>query len=130
MIQSGLYFALGFLVAGFLALMIAPTIWRRAVFLTRKRIESAIPLTANELQADKDKQRAEHAMALRRLEILVEKFRAKSTLDAQNNVQQSEEIKLLKAELASQREFNVDLDKSLLSMNDKMADSGNEIQSL
>lgn len=110
--------------------MIAPTLWRRAVFLTRKRIESAIPLTANELQADKDKQRAEHAMALRKVEILVGKLRAKSTLDAQNNVQQSEQIKLLKAELVSQREFNVDLDKSLLALNDKMASSGLEIQDL
>lgn len=108
--------------------MIAPTIWRRAVFLTRKRIESAVPLTANELQADKDKLRAEHAMALRRVEMLVGKLRAKSTLDAQNNVQQSEEIKLLSADLASQGEVNVSLDKSLLSMNQKLSDNGLEIQ--
>lgn len=110
--------------------MIAPTLWRRAVFLTRKRIESAVPLTANELQADKDKLRAEHAMAQRKLEILIDKLRAKSTLDAQNNVQQSEEIKLLKAELASQGEVNVNLDSSLQSINQKLADSGLEIQDL
>lgn len=130
LIQSGLFFALGFLVAGFLALMIAPAIWRRAVYLTRKRIESAIPLTANELQADKDKLRAEHAMALRREEISVAKLRAKSTLDAQSIVKQSEEIKQLKAELASQTDVNVQLDQSLASMNEQLSSGGLEIQDL
>ena len=44
-IQSILFFVLGFLCAGFLALMVAPAIWRRAVALTRKRIEASVPLT-------------------------------------------------------------------------------------
>ena len=104
--------------AGFLALLVAPSIWRRAVYLTRKRIEGAVPLTANELQADKDKQRAEHAMALRRVEMNVEKLRAKSTLDAQRIVGQSEEIKLLKAEAAAQAEVNAQLERSLESANE------------
>ena len=36
MIQSILFFALGFLCAGFLALMVAPAVWRRAVRLTQE----------------------------------------------------------------------------------------------
>lgn len=69
MIQSILFFLLGFLCAGFLALMIAPAIWRRAVVLTRRRIEASVPLTANEIRAEKDRQRAEYAMMARRLEM-------------------------------------------------------------
>ena len=77
MVQSVLFFVLGFLCAGFLALMIAPAIWRRAVALTRKRIEASIPLTQTEILADKDRVRAEYAMSTRRLEISVKALREK-----------------------------------------------------
>ncbi|RUT93072.1 MULTISPECIES: hypothetical protein [unclassified Mesorhizobium] len=78
MVQSVLFFVLGFLCAGFLALMVAPAIWRRAVTLTRKRVESSIPLTQTEIQADKDRIRAEYAMTTRRLEISVKALREKA----------------------------------------------------
>lgn len=78
LIQSVLFFVFGFLVALFLALLVAPTVWRRAVYLTRKRVEAAVPLTANELQADKDRLRAEHAIELRKANIVLERERAKN----------------------------------------------------
>ncbi|KAA3451912.1 hypothetical protein C7I87_04570 [Mesorhizobium sp. SARCC-RB16n] len=78
MVQSVLFFALGFLCAGFLALMVAPAVWRRAVALTRRRIEASIPLTQAEIQADKDRIRAEYAMSTRRLEINVKTLREKA----------------------------------------------------
>jgi chromosome segregation ATPase len=78
LVQSVLFFVLGFLCAGFLALMVAPAIWRRAVTLTRKRVESSIPLTQTEIQADKDRIRAEYAMTTRRLEISVKALREKT----------------------------------------------------
>jgi chromosome segregation ATPase len=77
-LEGVLYFALGFLAAALLALMVAPAIWRRAVVLTRRRIESSVPLTLNEIQADKDQLRAEFAMSTRRLELSVEKLRSKA----------------------------------------------------
>ncbi|TGQ82420.1 hypothetical protein EN850_07945 [Mesorhizobium sp. M8A.F.Ca.ET.207.01.1.1] len=77
MVQSVLFFTLGFLCAGFLALMVAPAVWRRAVALTRRRIEASIPLTQAEIQADKDRVRAEYAMTTRRLEINVKTLREK-----------------------------------------------------
>lgn len=69
MIQSLLSFIFGVLLAVFLALLAAPAVSRRAVQLTRKRLEASLPMTLNEIQADKDKARAEFAMATRRLEI-------------------------------------------------------------
>ncbi|BCG78636.1 hypothetical protein [Mesorhizobium sp. 113-3-3] len=78
MVQSVLFFALGFLCAGFLALMVAPAVWRRAVALTRRRIEASIPLTQSEIQADKDSIRAEYAMTTRRLEMNVKALREKA----------------------------------------------------
>jgi chromosome segregation ATPase len=77
-IESILFFSLGFLCAGFLALMITPAVWRRAVVLTRKRIEASVPLSLNEIQADKDRMRAEFAMSTRRLEMSIKAFREKA----------------------------------------------------
>jgi len=77
LIQSALYFALGFLSAALLALLVAPPIWRRAMLLTRKHVEAETPLTLNEIQAQRDGLRAEHAMAERKLELALENAREK-----------------------------------------------------
>jgi chromosome segregation ATPase len=66
-----MYFALGLLTAGLLALVIMPAIWRRAVRLTRARVEAAMPMTLAEIEADKDQLRANFAVANRRLEMEV-----------------------------------------------------------
>ncbi|MCW5697787.1 MAG: hypothetical protein KIS96_13770 [Bauldia sp.] len=78
MIEAGMFFALGLATAGLLALMVAPLVWRRAVRLTRARIEHAVPLTLAEIKADKDQLRAEFAMSARRLEMNVEHLRQKA----------------------------------------------------
>jgi chromosome segregation ATPase len=73
-----MYFTLGLLTAGLLGLMVAPAVWRRAVRLTRARIERSVPLTLSEIQADKDQLRAEFAMSTRRLEMSVERLKEKA----------------------------------------------------
>jgi len=77
LVQSVLFFALGVLCAAFLVVLIAPSVWRRAVVLTRRRIEASIPQTQAEIQADKDRIRAEYAMTTRRLEISVKSLKEK-----------------------------------------------------
>lgn len=77
MIQTALFFILGFLSAVFLALLVAPAIWRRAVVLTRQRVENSLPLTMTEIQADKDRLRSEHAVATRQLEMTIKSQRDK-----------------------------------------------------
>ncbi|TPN82534.1 hypothetical protein FJ987_15615 [Mesorhizobium sp. CU2] len=78
MVQSVLFFALGFLCAVFLVSLIAPAVWRRAVVLTRRRLEASLPLTQAEIQADKDRVRAEYAMTTRKLEIMVKSLQQKT----------------------------------------------------
>ena len=97
-VQSILFFALGFLCAGFIALTIAPAIWRRAVFLTRKRIQASVPLTLAEIQADKDRLRAEFAMSTRRLEMSVKSFREKAAEQIVDVTRHREEVKELTAQ--------------------------------
>ena len=78
MVQSILFFALGFLCAVFLVSLVAPAIWRRAVVLTRRRLEASLPLTPAEIQAEKDRVRAEYAMTTRRLEMTVKSLQEKA----------------------------------------------------
>ncbi|MFI0847301.1 hypothetical protein [Mesorhizobium sp. IMUNJ 23232] len=110
MIQSVLFFALGFLCAGFLALMVAPAIWRRAVRLTRKRIEASVPLSLDEIQADKDRLRAEFAMSTRRLEISVKEFRERASAQIVEIGRGREELRQLAAERDDQNRVLSDLE--------------------
>jgi DNA repair exonuclease SbcCD ATPase subunit len=77
MIENIMYFALGLLFAGLLAVIIMPAVWKRAVRLTKKRIEAATPITLAEFRADKDQLRAEFALQTRRLETTIEGLRAR-----------------------------------------------------
>ncbi len=96
MIQSALFFVLGFLGAGLLALLLAPAIWRRAVVLTRRQVEASLPLTLHEIKAHKDGLRAEHAVAVRKLEMTIKALKEKS-------VEQAIEVGRLKDDLVHVR---------------------------
>lgn len=97
-IESVMFFALGFLSAGLLALMFVPSIWRRAVRLTRKRIEAATPMTLSEFKADKDQLRAEFAMSTRRLEMNVETLRRRLGDQLEDINRKKSELVMLKAD--------------------------------
>jgi chromosome segregation ATPase len=73
MIAQIMIFALGFLVAGLSALLVLPLFWRRARRLARRRVEMSMPLSINEVLADRDRLRAEFA---------VEQCRLEQTIDA------------------------------------------------
>jgi chromosome segregation ATPase len=77
-IEPILYFTLGLLTSGLVALMIGPAIWARAVRLTRRRIEASQPLSLAEIRADRDQLRAEFAVTARRLELNIADLRSKS----------------------------------------------------
>ena len=74
-IQSGMLIALGFLAAVLLGLLIAPALWRRAVRLTTRRIKTTMPLSEMEIEADRDRIRAEYAIKMHKLEMLVEQVK-------------------------------------------------------
>ena len=74
-IENAMYLALGFLAASLIAIAIGPAFWRRAVRLTKRRIEAATPVTLAEFRADKDKLRAEFAIVLRKHQLKIEALR-------------------------------------------------------
>jgi len=114
-IQSALFFVLGFLAAGLLALLLAPSIWRRAVVLTRRQVEASLPLTLHEIQAHKDGLRAEHAVAVRKLEMTIKSLREKA-------VEQTIEVGSLKDQLVHVRRELVDRESERVGLAEEAAE--------
>ncbi|MBS7696562.1 MULTISPECIES: hypothetical protein [unclassified Chelatococcus] len=75
-VEAAMLFALGFLAAALLVAMLLPAFNRRAQRLIRRRLESQLPLTRQEIFAERDHLRAEFAVAVRRLERETDKQRA------------------------------------------------------
>lgn len=75
-VENVMYLALGFLAAVLIAIAIGPAFWRRAVRLTKRRMEAATPVTLAEFRADKDKLRAEFAITLRKHQLKIDALRA------------------------------------------------------
>jgi chromosome segregation ATPase len=67
-VETVMIFALGFLAATLIALLIIPAINARAERLARRRAEALFPLSISELTAEKDHLRAEFAVLQRRIE--------------------------------------------------------------
>ena len=99
MIEPVMYFGIGFLVAALLGLLFIPLVHNRAVRLTMRRLEAATPLSIAEIRADKDQLRAEFAMSTRRLEMSVEKMKARTTTQLAELGKKSDAINQLRKEL-------------------------------
>jgi chromosome segregation ATPase len=96
-----MFFGGGFLAAMLLALMLFSVVHHRAVRLTRRRFESVIPLSMIELQAYKDRLRADFAISTQRLESNIEQLRFKSATQLGEIGQKSGSIGRLKSELSN-----------------------------
>ena len=74
-------FVLGFATAGLLALACLPAVWRRALRLTDRRLRQLVPLSDEEIVAERDTLRATFAVEQRRLEQKLDRSEAtRSTL--------------------------------------------------
>jgi chromosome segregation ATPase len=77
-IEFALLFGLGFLTAVFLVFLIAPAIHRRIVWFTEKRLRATMPLSPQEVRAQKDMARALYAAENARTEQSLAREREKS----------------------------------------------------
>ena len=90
---------IGLLAGCLLMLVFFPLVHQRAVRLTTRNLVDAMPMTINEIQADKDRLRAQFALSLRRLEVNLEEMRAKAAGRYGEIGRQSREISRLQLEL-------------------------------
>jgi len=97
MIESLMLCGIGLLAGCLLMLLFFPAVHRRAVRLTRRDLIDATPLTAKEIQAEKDQLRAQFAVSVRRLEVNMEQMRVKALERAADR--QNAEMARLQVEL-------------------------------
>lgn len=135
LIENIMYFALGLLVAGLIALIIMPAVWKRAVRLTKRRIEAATPITMAEFRADKDQLRAEFALSTRRLEMNVETLRKRLAEQLSDANQKRTDLGAIKvereshlAEVRALEKREVDLRARILELEKEGADLGNRLR--
>ena len=126
MVESIMFFGGGFLVASLLALVLISFVHHRAVRLTLRRLEDAIPVSMAEIQADKDNLRAGFAMSARRLEMSVEQLKAKATNQLGDIARKTEAIAKLKAELAEKTAVTDQLNAKAKSLGIKIQEAEQE----
>jgi len=99
MIETLMWCGVGLLGGCLLSLLFISLVHDRAVRMTTRKLAEAVPLTAKEIQADKDLLRAQFAMALRQLELNIEELRDKSADQLGRLGKTSAEINALRVEL-------------------------------
>lgn len=112
-----------------------PTIWKRAVRLTKKRYESVNPLTMSEFRADKDQLRAQFALKTRKLEMQIEKLRLQFSEQLVEINEAKSELALMDVEQDRQQiiseEFeakNKKLSKRILELEKSSADISQQLR--
>jgi len=101
MIEWLMFGALGFLLGCLVALMLAPPLWNRAVKLTTRKLEATMPMSLNDIQADKDQLRAEFAIDLRKVEVALEKAKEKATRELIEANKRRVEVAVMNTDLAA-----------------------------
>jgi chromosome segregation ATPase len=110
MIEQAMIFALGFLLAGLVALALVPAFWRRAIGLTRRRLEAQVPVSIQEILAERDQLRAQNAVECRRLEDRAAALNRVHAVDLSELGRRAVQIVTLEADLAARaKELSVQI---------------------
>lgn len=127
MIESIMYCGIGFLFAALIGLAVFPLVRGRAVRLTMRRLQHAIPLSMTEIQADKDLLRAEFAMSTRRLEMSVDRLKNKTTSELAELAKKGDAINTLKIEQDEKNVEIIALKTQVEALKERLTTVGNEI---
>jgi DNA repair exonuclease SbcCD ATPase subunit len=107
-IEFALLFGLGFLSAALAFLLLAPAIHRRIVRYTERRLQATMPLSPQEISAQRDMARATYAAENAKASIELTKQREKATNLEVRNVTLSEEARKL---LSENRELKMQVEE-------------------
>jgi hypothetical protein len=102
--ETVMLFILGFATATFFALIIGRLAWKLAFRLGAKRNQKSIPSTVAELQSDRDRLRAEHAMMAAKLEVRLDEMNMRGAEQAAEVSRNRNRVETLAQELAARDE--------------------------
>jgi predicted nucleic acid-binding Zn-ribbon protein len=114
-------FALGFVAASLIALLIIPAINARAERLARRRAEALFPMSISELTAEKDHLRAEFAVLQRRIERKAEEALSYKRESMEELGRRAIRIEALESTLAERDQIVAQLEVSLASTQTRLA---------
>jgi len=129
-IEFVLLFALGFLAAALVALIVAPIIQRRVVSLTERRIRSSVPLSVAEIRAEKDMARAAFAAENARLSVDLKHNRDQLTESVAHGTRLSKELVSLRAEKLAAEALVEEHDNSIRDLHGEIHDRDAKITTL
>jgi chromosome segregation ATPase len=135
MVEQVVYFTLGFVICGLIGLAFLPLVSARARRLTLARIEARLPMTFDEIEAERDLLRARFAVEKRALEMDAEQARAEraassaelgrravAVMRAQEHLQQTESLlRERDGQLAKSLEFGEKTRAELLDTQESLA---------
>src|SRR3954468_3087915 len=124
-----MFFALGFLAAALIALVVFPAVNARAERLARRRIEAQFPLSITELTAEKDHLRAEFAVLQRRLERKAEEALAEKHESMEELGRRAVRVEALETDLAARNETIARLESELAEARTRLVDAENGLAS-
>ena len=130
MIESIMYFGIGFLFAALIGVVVIPLIHARAVRLTVRRLEDSIPQSMAEIQADKDLLRAEFAVSTRRLEMNIEQLKHKTASQLAELGKKGDVINRLKIERDAQNVEAILLKAKVEVLKEQLTAAGKEVTSV
>src|SRR6185295_10594554 len=126
MIEMAMFFGLGFFTACLATVFVANAVWRRAVRLTTKRVQAAMPISLTEIKADRDQLRADFAMSTRKLEISVEDLKQKMQGQVTEIAKKNEQIHVLLLEVKTKSDTLRDIEQRERSQRAELLKSESE----
>ncbi len=127
MVETIMIFALGFVAATLVALLIIPAINARAERLARRRAEALFPLSISELTAEKDHLRAEFAVLQRKIERKAEEALAAKHESMEELGRRAVRIEALESTLAERDKTVAELETSLAHTQTRLAAAEDEL---
>jgi len=129
-IEFVLLFALGFLAAALVALIVAPIIHRRVVSLTERRIRASVPLSAAEIRAEKDMARAAYAAENARLSVDLKHNRDQLTESVARGTRLSNELVAIRADKLNAEKLIEERDTSIRDLHSQVHERDANITTL
>lgn len=126
-VESVMVFALGFVAAALIALLIIPAINARAERLARRRAEALFPMSISELTAEKDHLRAEFAVLQRKIERKAEEALATKHQSMEELGRRAVRIEALEGALTERDRMIAELERVLAETQTRLAATEDEL---
>jgi hypothetical protein len=111
---------LGFSIAAFLGLIAGRVAWKLAFRLGARHTQRNMPSTMIELQTDRDRMRAEHAMMAKKLELRLGDIRMRMAEQTAEVSRHRNRFEILKQDLAKRDELLLERNAEIVSLRDEV----------